>query len=147
MSTRIDARTDRRNAELAKIHIAQKQLALDDATYRAMLWSIAGIRSAKELDGNGRKKVLEHLKACGFKGRQRTVGTYPGRPHNIETNPQLQKVEALLADAGRPWKYADSMTQRMFNVDRVAFCNPDQLQRLIAALTYDQQRRAHKPNP
>jgi hypothetical protein len=32
----------------------------------------------------------------------------------------------------------------MFGADALEFCGPDQLQRLIAALSYDQKRRAAK---
>lgn len=56
-----------RNNDLAMIHIAKKDLGLDDETYRAMLWTIAHVRSSSELDYAGRAKVLTHLKACGWK--------------------------------------------------------------------------------
>lgn len=127
-----------RSRELAQIHIAKKQLGLDEDTYRAMLWAVGRVKSSKDLDWTARKRVLDHLKRCGFK-------PHPGRPHNADSgprSPQLLKIEALLADAGRPWSYVDSMAKRMFHVDRVALCHEDQLQRLIAALVYDQKRRA-----
>lgn len=59
--------TQLRNAELAQIHIARAQLGLDDETYRAILWAVARVRSAKDLDWTGRKRVLEHFKAKGWK--------------------------------------------------------------------------------
>ncbi|HEU4601550.1 MAG TPA: regulatory protein GemA [Steroidobacteraceae bacterium] len=134
------ARKPVRNSELAKIHIAKQQLGLDDETYRQMLWTIARVNSSKDLDYAGRRAVLEHLKARGFTGRKQ----FPGKPNNTSSHPQLKKIEALLADAKRPWSYADGMARNMFKVERVAWCKPDQLQRIIAALTYDQQRRAKK---
>lgn len=59
--------TQLRNAELAQIHVAKKQLALDEDTYRAVLWAVARVRSSKDLDWTGRKAVLEHFKAKGWK--------------------------------------------------------------------------------
>lgn len=59
--------TELRNAELAQIHIARAQLGLDDDTYRAILWTVARVRSAKDLDWTGRKALLEHFKAKGWK--------------------------------------------------------------------------------
>lgn len=59
--------TQLRNAELAQIHIARQQLGLDDDTYRAILWTVARVRSAKDLDWTGRKALLEHFKAKGWK--------------------------------------------------------------------------------
>lgn len=56
-----------RTAELAQIHVAKKQLGLDDDTYRAILWTVGRVRSAKDLDWTGRKALLEHFKAKGWK--------------------------------------------------------------------------------
>lgn len=59
--------TQLRNAELAQIHIARAQLGLDDDTYRAILWTVGRVRSAKDLDWTGRKALLDHFKAKGWK--------------------------------------------------------------------------------
>lgn len=137
---------DTRRRELAKIHIAAKQLGMDDDTYRSMLWAVARVRSAKDLDDGGRKRVLEHLRAVGFKAR-RPGSPRPGRPHNLDGGDrggQLKKIEAMLAAAGRPWAYADGMAKRMCHVDRVTFCNPEQLGKIIAALVYDAKRHGRR---
>lgn len=134
---------DTRRRELAKIHLAAKQLGMDDDTYRDMLWAIARVRSAKDLDEAGRRRVLDHLKAVGFKPKPGSPRA--GRPHNLgseERGPQLAKIEAMLTSAGRAWAYADGIAKKMFHVDRVTFCNPEQLRKIIAALVYDAKRRA-----
>lgn len=137
---------DTRRRELAKIHLAAKQLGMDDDTYRDMLWAIARTRTAKDLDEAGRRRVLDHLKAVGFKplpGSPRA-----GRPHNLgseERGPQLAKIEAMLTSAGRAWAYADGIAKKMFHVDRVTFCNPEQLRKIIAALVYDAKRHGRHP--
>ena len=60
-----------RSAALAKIHIGAAALGMirtgDDEAYRIMLHQVAGVRSAKDLDGTGIHKVLAHLRACGWK--------------------------------------------------------------------------------
>lgn len=61
--------TQLRNAELAQIHIARQQLGLDDDTYRDVLWTVARVRSSSDLDWTGRKKLLEHFRAKGWKPR------------------------------------------------------------------------------
>ena len=66
---------DVRNSELAQIHIAQAQLGMDDDTYRNVLWTVARVRSSKDLDWSGRKRVLDHMKACGFKVRSKRLPT------------------------------------------------------------------------
>ncbi len=136
---------DTRRRELAKIHLAAKQLGMDDETYRDMLWAIARVRSAKDLDEAGRRRVLDHLKSVGFKPKPGSPR--PGRPHNLgseERGPQLAKIEAMLTSAGRAWAYADGIAKKMFHVDRVTFCNPEQLRKIIAALVYDAKRHGRQ---
>ena len=57
----------RRTREIAKIHLAKKQLGLDEATYRATLKRVAGCLSSAELTADGRALVLDELRALGFK--------------------------------------------------------------------------------
>lgn len=142
---------DSRRRELAKIHLAAKALGLDandkdpNSDYRRMLWAVARVRSAADLDEAGRRRVLDHLKACGFKAARGSA--HPGKPHNLaseERGPQLKKIEAMLAEANRAWAYADGIAKHMFHVERVAFCNPAQLQGIIAALVKDAQRHGRR---
>lgn len=126
-----------RNPELAKIHIAKKELAMDDDTYRSMLQAVAGVSSASALTPAGVNAVLAHLKRCGWKPTTR-AGKKPLVA--VERTALIGKIEALLAEAGRPWSYADAMAQRMFSVDKTGWLQPNQLVRLIAALTYDAKR-------
>lgn len=82
---------DVRRREMAQIHIARQQLGLDDDTYRDMLWAVARVRSSKDLDWTGRKKVLEHLKARGFKPQ-------PGKgakARALANDEQSRKIRAL----------------------------------------------------
>lgn len=142
---------DARRRELAKIHLGAAALGMDtsdknpESPYRAMLWTVARVRSAADLDAAGRARVLDHLKACGFEGARGRP--HPGAPHNLaasERGPQLKKIEALLASAKRPWVYADGMARRMFHVERIAWCNPAQLHSVIAALVYDAKRHGRR---
>jgi len=52
---------------LAKIHVAKKQLAMDDDSYRAMLRSVGGVESSKDLTPTAASRVLKHLERSGFK--------------------------------------------------------------------------------
>lgn len=55
---------DHRNADLAAIHVAKKHLNLSDEDYRAILMRQAGVSSARDLDHDGRRKVLAYLNAA-----------------------------------------------------------------------------------
>ena len=83
---------DIRKSELAQIHIAKQQLGIDDDTYRAMLWTVARVNSAADLDFSGRKKVLDHLKAKGFK-KKPAKGYKSPRP--LASDDQSKKIRAL----------------------------------------------------
>jgi phage gp16-like protein len=149
----MNARPDTlRNRELAMIHIGAEQLGMDtkdknpDSDYHTMLWTVARVRSAGDLDFTTRKRVLEHLRSRGFKPRA-GKNADPDRPRNLQDpvrGPSLKKIGALLADAGRRWRYAHSMAKRMFHVDRCDWLDVDQLHSIIAALVIDQRRRAAK---
>jgi len=76
---------------------------------------------------------------------QRNETRYPGRPANMHDpakGPMLKKIEALLAEANRPWKYVHGISKRMFDVDRVHWCRPDQLHKIVAALMTDARRHS-----
>ena len=68
----------RRNADLAKIHMGAKALGLldehDDGAYRDMLWAVARVRSAAQLDQGGRELVLRHLHGLGWNGDRSRTG-------------------------------------------------------------------------
>lgn len=126
---------------LAKIHIAKSQLGMDDDTYRLVLRTHGGVDSAKELSLVGAAKVLAHMERCGFKVK--TGGKDIGkRPKPAKGRAALvRKVEAQLADAGRPWSYVDGMAKRMFKVDKFDWLDAEQIGKIIAALSYDAKRR------
>lgn len=147
----IDHDQDSRRRDLAFIHIAVRALGMDphdknpDSEYRCMLWAVARVRSSKDLDFAGRKRVREHLEACGYQAKAGSR-PFPGQPHNLDRHPQLRKIGALLADARRPWAYADAIAEKLTRgvKVRVAFCDPAEWQQIIAALVYDQRRRKEK---
>ena len=67
-----------------------------------------------------------------------------GKPKNVDQVPMLGKVEALLADAKRPWAYAHNTARQMFKVARVEWLDSDQLHKLVAALQIDSQRQRRR---
>jgi phage gp16-like protein len=126
---------------LAKVHVAKKQLALDDDTYRTMLRSVAGVDSAKDLTRETADRLLAHMERCGFQPKK----TLNRRPRVAASRAaQISKIEALLADAGRPWEYVIGMVKRICKVDAIEFCDGEMLGKLIAALQVDAKRRERR---
>lgn len=126
--------------DLAKIHIAKSQLGMSDDVYRDMLQRVAGVRSAKDIPATRLAGVFAELKRLGFKPSSKA-----GRAVNSVASGNkalMSKINALLANAGRPMAYADAMAKRMFGVDRVEWCGQENLRKIVAALTYDQRRHS-----
>lgn len=102
---------DGRARDLAIIHMGAKDLGMDEATYRAMLHEIAGVDSAADLDAAGRFRVIEHLKAKGFRIRRGRAGggnlnrrrddrAVAGQDWRQPRVNKIIKLWALLRDAG-----------------------------------------------
>jgi phage gp16-like protein len=120
-----------------------------------MLRTIGRVDSAADLGAEGRQQVIAHLKACGFKPK---ASAYNARrsAHSIRSDwdwvnnaapdrqAMLRKIAVMLKDAEREKAYADGIAKNMFQIERVEFCAPDQLRRIVSALVYDQRRRAEK---
>lgn len=141
------SKPDRKADELAKIHIAKKELAMDDDTYRDMLMQVAKVSSAADLSADGRAKVIEYLKSKGFQGKK----TYTKRPHSADNKAQILKIEALLADMKLPWDYLIarqdgkdsktlSMLERLTGKKRLEWCTKADLSKVIAALAVHQKK-------
>ncbi len=136
----------RRNQALAKIHMGKKQLGMDEETYRAMLLTIGRVKSSKDLSPEGLHKVIAHLEKSGA---QFTKPDKHGRkPRNMGSSSdraaKLGKIEALLAEASRPWEYAHSLAKRMYKIDALEFCDHAQLTGVITALVKDAQRNGRR---
>lgn len=131
---------DIKRREIAMIHIAKQQLGMDDETYRAALWSVARVKSSSELDFAGRKKVLDHFKACGFKVRSTgKAKAQPSRP--LAEYPEAKKIRALwlmlheLGAVKNPSEEAlASYVKRMTRVDALQWITGAQAETVIESL-------------
>lgn len=137
---------DSRRRELATIHLGAKALGMDDACYRDMLFALARVRSAADLDFAGRRRVIEHLRASGFKANARRPNPQWAWVDRAaaDRQPLLRKIIMQLKSAGRAKQYADGVCRRMFNVERLEFCAADQLHKIVSALQFDAGRRSNK---
>jgi phage gp16-like protein len=132
---------DIRRKELAAIHAAKRDLAMDDDVYRNLLEDIADVRSAASLDAKGRKAVLNRLRELGW--QRKTSPKHKGKPGTIGKHPELLKIEAQLADMKLPWAYVDAIAKRQFGIEKVAWIQKrDQFTAIIAALHVEQEKRS-----
>lgn len=128
----------KRKPELARIHILKSELGLDRDQYEAVLWTIAQVDSSAKLDGHGRRRVIEHLQA--HVDAKRGIKADADKPTNLQARPQLRKIAAQLASAGRSWAYARAISERLYNKPTIEFCDTRELSGVIAALDKDAGR-------
>ncbi|MDW3711910.1 regulatory protein GemA [Pseudomonas sp. 2023EL-01195] len=135
------------SAAARKIQIARRQLGMDDDTYRAMLMRTVGATTSKGLTPRQIGRVLAELERLGFQPTNPRKVPAKGR-QTAEPAPEraalIGKIERQLAEAERTIAYADGMARRMFQVERVEWCDTDQLRRLVAALAYDAKRHGRR---
>lgn len=79
-----------RNPMLAKLHIAKKELRLDDETYRAVLSRVTGKTSSAGLKDHQLDAVLAEFKRLGWKPKK--AGRQPS------DKPHVRKVWAVWRD-------------------------------------------------
>ncbi|MDR2220995.1 MAG: regulatory protein GemA [Methylobacillus sp.] len=116
-----DWRTTERKRELAQIHIAKAQLGLDDETYRDMLWTVGRARSAGDLDHAGRRRVLEHLTARGWKKSRPQQGTDEWAFISTAAEakrPLLKKILMQCRDLKVSKRYAEAIAKRQCGYGR-----------------------------
>jgi phage gp16-like protein len=132
---------DKRLRLIRLIHVARRDLGMEDEDYRTLLGSmpeLGGKTSAKDLSIPGLLRVLDELKAKGFKVRG-------GRKEVSRSRQALaSKIRALLMEADKPEAYADGIAKHMFGIERWEWCDPDQLHRIVAALVYQARREASR---
>ena len=127
---------------LALVHVAKKTLAMNDDDYRALLWQVAEVCSAKELDEEGFEKVMRRFEALGFKStrRQHTYGDRPG----MATQAQVDFIRQL-------WRqYTDNddeaslnhWLEHYFGVSTLRFADAHAAHQAIVALKSMVKRKA-----
>lgn len=141
----------------AQIHIAKKQLAMDDDTYRAVLKRASGKTSCAQMDVTDLHKALHEMKRLGFKpkpSRKPNKGVKSREPivkdgYEHKRESQGDKIRALWlsmheqgivrsADEASLRNYIRRMTKCRYSAPQ--FCPPRTASRIIEALKKWQAR-------
>jgi len=135
---------DPRTRDLKLLHVAKRQLGLDQDTWRALCQRLGGVNSSADLTPLGRARLLKELKAKGF-----VITPRGGAKPQLAADKQgmIDKIEALLAEKRRlegqaqvPWAYADAIARRLAKVDAVRFADVIGLRKILAALAIHVRR-------
>ena len=124
-------------ADLAKIHIAKKELGLTEEAYRDILMVQFRRDSAARLTTGQAFKLLQHFQRLGWKPKSQAQ--LPGLA--IPSDGQSKKIQALwitLHQAGvvrdRSDKAMLAFVKRLTGTDRLQWCTGDQKNTVIEAL-------------
>lgn len=90
-----------RDRAIKLIHVARRELGMDEDTYRTMLELVAGVKSAADLDGAGCQKVIDHMKTKGFKVKSKGTGKAAPGVNAADADPQYRKIQALWGELER----------------------------------------------
>jgi len=94
------------NKSMQLIHVAKRNLSLDDETYRDIISNIGGAvsGSARDLNDQGVKAVLDHFKSLGWLpskiGGKKLSGLSSHRP-GMATQKQIRMLLSIWIDAAR----------------------------------------------
>lgn len=123
--------------KLGLIHLAKKNLAMDDDDYRAMLLRVAGVESSKMLDAVGFAAVMEELEKLGFVSTAaREKKQEPYRQGSHATYAQRSLIRRLW----QAYKGEEDMPglrrwlQRQFKVSDPRFLDRETTRKVIFAL-------------
>lgn len=150
---------DLRQNMLAKLHIARKQLGLEEEEYRSLLETVTGKRSAAELNTSEFVRVMERFVQMGFRvdGRKKPSSqTSPksgrGKKPTQKLSPQtrdkpelektqVDKIRALWIDGyhagvirNRYESGLNGFVRKRFKCDRVEWLTWEQAQKCIEAI-------------
>lgn len=139
------APTDQRRAWIGRVHAAAATLGLDDETRRALQLQVTGVESCARMTVRQLLEVMEALYQRGYPRPNREPMV------SVERQPLVKKLQAQCQAQGYPYpEYVLGISRKMFGEGAptvVAWHTPDQLRKLVAALTYDQKRRPKAPTP
>ena len=87
--------------QIALLHVAKRELALDDGNYRAVLSVHGGAKTAKEITQAGFSRLMRYLIRLGFKAPAYTGRTSRKRDAGALVGSwQLEKLKKLYTEVG-----------------------------------------------
>jgi len=127
------------------IHVAKRELGLDEDTYRAMLMNVTGMDTTKAMPLTKLEAVVKHLKQAGFKVRSKP------QTRQLADDLQSKKIRALWLDmhdegiVKNPSEAAlAAYVKRLTGVDTLQWLSTEQASSVIETLK-KWQKRMSKP--
>lgn len=119
------------------VHVARRDLGMDDDAYRAILRGKFGVTSSSDLNIAGLNSLIDHFKRCGFKPKATAKDKLP-TPHKklAATKEEIEaKIALQLKALDKPWQYAHAVARRIHaDVSAFEFLTVEQLGDVSSAL-------------
>lgn len=146
---------DQRRRDLARIHIAKKDMVLDDETYRSIIRNIGKVKSGSsaDLSPTGRGRVLQYFKEQGWRPRSKRNVTKKRTTDTeiLASDGEVKLIRSIwiqMADAGvvhersepglRRWVLAAT---RRYHPDGVGYSAPEFLPDWVAQRTIEHMKQ------
>ncbi|EMF3488804.1 regulatory protein GemA [Salmonella enterica] len=125
---------------IGAIKAGQSFLGWDDATYRGVLCRLTGKRSSTKCSIRELEDVKEYMHSQGF---PRKAPKGKGRRPNVANRRKaiLSKIEALLAEGGLSWAYAEGIASHMYKQHVIEWLDDEQLYGVMVALIKQARRQ------
>lgn len=126
---------------LAQLHIARKDMALEEESYRSLLCRVTGQTSAKEMTGVQLRSVLSEFERLGWK-----KGQFQRQRFAAGNRPDIRKIFAIWGSLSDHLECRGSraglraFVQRQVGVSDPNFLNPGQARQIVEALKSIQKR-------
>jgi len=134
---RTAANQDARQRLIRLIHVARRELAMDEDTYRALLVQCTGQDTSARLSVAELDTVLAHMKRRGFKVRHTTRTS----KRALAQSPQDKKIRALWLALHQQGAVRDpseaalaAYVKRIAHVDALQWLNIEQASQIIETL-------------
>ncbi len=139
------------------LHVAKKELSLDDAAYRAVLYGAAGVHSARDIQSwKEYNAVFSAFKKMGFRLKpgkssarslKKTAGQ-EGRNINWISSRQEYYIRGLwdLASRKRDEKSLQAMLERIAGVQYIGWVSKEKATKVILALRDIAEKAGYDPD-
>jgi phage gp16-like protein len=134
---KVRVKNEYRRALLAKVHIAKKELCIDDDDYRSILFNEFRVVSAAELSNRELDDLLLYFRSKGWASMRGAGSKEQGAGSNIQTRSLKDKAKGLLDEAVNNGfvRHERGFVRSICGVDRLEWCNEAvRLKKLLAVL-------------
>lgn len=110
--------------KLAVIHIVKKELGLSDSKYREILQKVANVNSAKDLDNEGFRKLMNYFVRSDY---------YRINPFGLTIKQKLF-IKQLARELGWDKRHLENFMQKYYNKDKIDKLTKKEAIKLIESL-------------